>query len=151
MPTFRYASLAILIPTLFLIIGCATQGESPEIVPAGHRENGLLVVTSDDNHRTAELPVGEQLEVRLPENPTTGFGWAIDENDRRILTLDNTAYTPPAVAGFIGARGQRAFTFTARQPGEGALKLKYWRVLGGDDSITEHFDITVRVVTAGKR
>ena len=109
------------------------------------------MVTQNDNNRTAELAVGEQLEVRLPENPTTGFSWAIEENDRRILALDNTAYTPPAVAGFIGARGQRAFTFTARQAGEVALKLKYWRVFAGDDSITERFAVTVRVVTVGKR
>ncbi|MCB1776253.1 MAG: protease inhibitor I42 family protein [Candidatus Competibacteraceae bacterium] len=148
---FRSFLLGMALLVILVHGGCATQGESPETIPAGHRENGVLVVTTDDNHRTAQLVVGEQLEVRLPENPETGFSWAIDENDRRILALDNTAYTSPAVAGFIGVRGQRVFTLTARRPGEDALKLKYWRVMGGDDSITERFAVTVRVVAAGKK
>jgi inhibitor of cysteine peptidase len=151
MPFFHYPSLAMVMLAMLFLTGCATQSDQQsKTTLAGSRENGLLVVTQDDNNRIAELQVGERLEISLPENPTTGFNWAVDENDRRILTLDDTAYIPPVEAGFIGARGQRIFTFTARQPGEVALKLKYWRFLGGDGSITERFGVTVRVVAATK-
>jgi predicted secreted protein len=84
--------------------------------------------------------------VRLPENPTTGFSWAVDENDRRLLALENTAYAPPVEAGFIGARGQRTFSFTARQLGDVALKLKYWRLWEGDASATERFAVNLRIL-----
>jgi inhibitor of cysteine peptidase len=133
---------------LFFLIGCASHGDQPSTALAGVRENGVLALTQSDNNRTAELQVGERLQIRLPENPTTGFSWAIDENDRRILALDNTAYTPPAEAGFIGARGQRTFTFTGRQPGEVGLKLKYWRILGGDGTITQRVGFTIRVIAS---
>jgi inhibitor of cysteine peptidase len=130
--------------TLILLAGCA--GNPPNEASAGVRENGLLVLTRADNNRTAELRVGERLEVRLPENPSTGFSWAVDENDRRLLALEDTAYALPVEAGFIGARGQRTFSFTARQPGDVALKLKYWRVWEGDGSVTERLAVTLRIV-----
>jgi len=129
---------------LILLTGCA--GDPSHDATAGLRENGLLVLTRADNNRTAELRIGEWLEVRLPENPTTGFSWAVDENDRRLLSLESTAYAPPDEAGFIGTRGQRTFRFTARQPGDGALKLKYWRIWEGDSSVAERFVVTLRIV-----
>lgn len=137
------AILAIL--TAALAPGCAFKKSVEPVPPAGIRENGVLVLNRTDNNRTAELRVGERLEVRLPENPTTGFSWAVDENDRQRLTLEDTAYAPPDEAGFIGARGQRTFRFTARQPGEVLLKLKYWRIWEGDGSIVERFAVTLRI------
>lgn len=135
-----------LVLAMILLTGCAANGDAPDAVRAGVRENGILVLTRADNNRTAELRVGERLDVRLLENPTTGFSWAVDENDRRLLALENTAYAPPVEAGFIGARGQRTFSFTARQPGDVTLKLKYWRIWEGDGSVAERFTVTLRIV-----
>ena len=138
--------LGLWIGAALLTAGCASKDDRPEAPPAaGVRENGVLIVTHADNNRTAVLKVGERLEVRLPENSSTGFAWAIDDTDRRLLKLDNATYTPPAENGFIGTRGQRAFIFTAQQPGEIALKFKYWRVWQGDDSIKERFAVTLQI------
>ena len=139
-------SLAGLVLAMILLAGCAAKGDASDAVRAGVQENGVWVLTRADNNRTAELRIGERLDVRLPENPTTGFSWAVDENDRRLLTLEGTAYAPPDEVGFIGARGQRTFSFTARQPGDVALKLKYWRIWEGDGSVAERFAVTLRIV-----
>jgi inhibitor of cysteine peptidase len=149
MPTRRTlpSSLARLVPLALaavLAAGCAAKGEPPPPAPVGVRENGTLIVTRTDHNRTAEPRVGERLVVRLPENPSTGFTWAIEETDRRLLALDGTDYAEPT-EGFVGARGLRSFTFTARQPGEVALKFKYWRFWEGDASATEHYAITVQI------
>lgn len=104
----------------------------------------MLILTRTDHNRSAEIRVGERLVVRLPENPSTGYTWAIDETDRRLLALDSTDYAAPT-EGFVGARGQRTFAFTARQPGEVALKFKYWRFWEGDASTTDHYAITVLI------
>ena len=127
-----------------LVAGCAAKGEPPPPDPVGVRENGTLILSRADHNRTAEIRVGERLMVRLPENPSTGYTWAIEENDRRLLALDSTDYAAPT-EGFVGARGQRTFTFTARQPGEVALKFKYWRFWEGDASTTDHYAITVLI------
>lgn len=151
MPVIRKPPFSIrpdLIPlglAALLAAGCAAKGDPPPPPPAGVRENGLLVVTTADNNRSAEIRVDERLAVRLPENPSTGYTWAVDETDSRLLALDSTNYVPPE-SGSIGARGQRSFIFTARQPGEVALKLKYWRFWEGDASATERYAITVRIV-----
>lgn len=143
-PLVLIATLAIL--TASLAAGCASHKDTePAAVPAGTRENNILVLTRTDNNRTATVRVGERIEARLPESPTTGFAWAIDETNSRLLALDGTDYTPPVESGFIGTRGQRTFIFTARQPGEVALKFKYWRVWEGDASIKERFAVTLQI------
>lgn len=139
------ASLTSLALAVLLAAGCAAKSDPPPAAPAGIRADGVLVLTRADHNRTAELQVGERLVARLPENPSTGYTWAIDETDRRLLTLDSTDYTAP-VEGSVGARGQRTFTFTARQPGEVALKLKYWRFWEGDASATERYVVNLRIL-----
>lgn len=146
----RKAWSILAFPTLLMLAtllaaGCATKGDPPPVAPAGVRADGMLILTSADHDRTAEPRVGERLAVRLPENPSTGYTWAIDETDRRLLALDGTDYTAP-VEGSVGARGQRTFTLTARQPGEVALKLKYWRFWEGDASVTERYTVNLRIL-----
>ncbi len=138
------AILVILIVSL--VTGCASKKsvEPAPLPPAGTRESGVLVLASADHDRMAELRVGERFKVNLSENPSTGYGWAIDETNSRLLTLDGTEYAEPA-EGFIGARGRRTFTFTARQPGEVVLKLKYWRFWDGEGSITERYGVTLKI------
>ncbi len=130
-----------------LILGCAVQKAAEPVLPlaAGVRQDGVLTLTRNDNDRSAELRVGERLQLSLPENPTTGYTWAIEETDRGLLALDSTAYEE-STEGFIGARGRRLFTFSARQPGEVALKLKYWRFWEGDSSTTEHYAVQLRIL-----
>ena len=139
------AILALL--TASLAAGCASKKsiEPVAVPPAGTRENGVLVLAHADHNRTAELRVGEHLKIGLPENPSTGYTWAIDETDGRLLALNGTEYAEPT-EGFIGARGRRLFTFTARQPGEVVLKLKYWRFWEGDGSTAERYAVTLTIV-----
>ncbi|TVR57379.1 MAG: hypothetical protein EA420_19100 [Candidatus Competibacteraceae bacterium] len=148
-PLFSHAfpPLLILAFALSLSAGCASlTGAESATGPAGVRENGLLVLGQKDQNRIAEVRTGERIAVRLPENPTTGFTWAVAESDRRLLALDGTDYAPPEEAGFIGTRGERTFTFTAREPGEVPLTLKYWRFWEGDASIAERYTVTVRII-----
>lgn len=149
--SFRRAPLAFLaILTLLaaaLAAGCASKKsvDTVPVPPAGTRENGVLILASADNNRTAELRVGERVKVGLPDNPSTGYTWAIDETDSRLLALDGAEYAEPT-EGFIGARGRRIFTFTARQPGEVTLRLKYWRFWDGEGSTTERYAVTLKIV-----
>lgn len=138
-------NLALLTLTVILLTACAAKSDSPNTAPAGVRENGLLSLTRTDHNRSAEVRVGEHIAVQLPENPSTGFSWAIDETNRRLLTLDGSDYVAPD-SGFIGAKGRRTFRFTARRPGEMTLQLKYWRVWEGDSSVKERFTVTLRIV-----
>ena len=143
-PLARLASVLLALAAL-LAVGCASKPDSEApAIPAGSRENGVLVLTRADDQRTAEVRVGEQIRVRLPEKHGTGYVWAVDGTDRQRLALDSTDFEDPT-EGFIGARGMRTFTFTARQPGEVVLKLKHWRIWEGEGSVTERFVVTLRI------
>lgn len=142
-----FPPLLILAFALSLGAGCASPTGSQSVAsPVGVRENDLLVLGQKDQNRTAEVRVGERFAVRLAENPTTGFTWAVAESDGRLLTLERTDYAPPEETGFIGVWGDRTFTFTAREAGEVPLALKYWRFWEGDASIAQRYTVTVRIV-----
>ncbi|MEI2742241.1 MAG: protease inhibitor I42 family protein [Candidatus Competibacter sp.] len=143
--SFAFAALLALV-TAALAAGCASKKSAePVAPPAGSRENGVLSLKREDNNRTAELRVGERFKVSLPENPSTGYTWAIDETDRRLLALEGTAYDEPDEGGFVGARGRRIFTFSAQQAGEVMLRLKYWRFWDGDASTTERYAVSLKI------
>lgn len=142
----RYCVFFILLTIVMLIApGCSSARYEQPVAPVGTRENGMLILNQDDNNRTAEVKVGEQVAIRLSANPATGFTWAVDENDSRLLALESTHYIEPSEPGVIGARGRQFFTFTARQAGEVTLKLKYWRFWDGDASVAERYAITLQI------
>jgi inhibitor of cysteine peptidase len=103
-----------------------------------------LIVTQTDNGKSFEVHQGEVIEIRLAENPTTGYRWAIDHVDADFLTLQNSAFSPPPGAG-LGGGGERTFTFTATQTGTARIQLKLWREWEGDRSITDRYALTVQI------
>lgn len=143
---FRLPSTLGLLLTAVLMAGCASSPPSePVAPPVGSRQNGVLRLTAADHSRTAELRVDERLTLSLPETPSGGRTWAIDETDRRLLSLEGSSYEEPT-EGFIGARGRRTFHFEARQPGELTLSLKYWRFFEGESSITDRYAVQLRIL-----
>jgi inhibitor of cysteine peptidase len=104
-----------------------------------------VVVLTEANHgKTVEISLGEQITIRLDENPTTGYRWAIARNNPEILAPAGDEYNPAGSAG-IGGGGQRAFTFEAKKEGIDPLEFKLWREWEGERSVTRRFTLTVRV------
>ncbi len=104
----------------------------------------MITLTQADRGKAVTLQPGQTLVMDLPENPTTGFRWAIARNDDATLALRDSNYAPAAGAG-IGGGGRRTFTFVAQQPGSVNLQLKLWREWEGDSSVTERFEATIDV------
>ena len=103
-----------------------------------------ITLTEADKGKTIDVQQGTEVLIRLNENPTTGYRWAIDQSDDTVLPLQgsNFASSPSAA---VGAGGTRLFTFTANQPGTVHLQLKRWREWQGDSSIIERYDVTIQV------
>lgn len=73
-----------------------------------------------------ELGLGDELVLRLPENPTTGFRWSFAASgdgavEPRGDTFDASGFALP------GAAGQRIFRFAATRPGSVLLTLTHGR------------------------
>ena len=105
----------------------------------------VITLTKADDGGSLEVRQGDTLVLNLPENPTTGYRWAVDDANAGALQFEHSNYSPSTGAG-IGGGGVRTFTFYAKSPGSAILKLKLWREWAGDASISDRFSVTIKVM-----
>lgn len=105
----------------------------------------------EDNGREVWVLVGDIMALRLPENPTTGVRWMIDEESTSFeVTADG--YQPADTGNEnewrepgIGAAATRVLTFTMREPGRVELRLRRLQVWEGDSTTDATFAITCHI------
>lgn len=100
-------------------------------------------LTSGDNGKTIDLKVGGEATLSLPENPSTGYRWALDAADSKVAEVAEQSFD--AASSAPGGGGQAQWTIVAKAPGSTTMKLKHWRPWEGDKSVAERFEVTVRV------
>lgn len=103
-----------------------------------------VTLTERDSGRSLVVQSNTQVFVQLPEHPTTGYRWSVDQLDEAIVAPQDSTYRA-ASDNAIGGGGVHIFSFTARQPGTTQLRLKLWREWEGDASITERFEAAIQV------
>jgi predicted secreted protein len=101
------------------------------------------VLTAADNGRTVELPVGDEVALRLPENATTGYRWAIDSADANLVDIKEGQYV--STSEKMGGGGEAQWLIKAKAPGATSMKLKRWRQWEGESSVVERYEITLRI------
>ena len=101
------------------------------------------VLTAADNGRTVELPVGDEVALRLPENATTGYRWAIDSADANLVDIKEGQYV--STSEKMGGGGEAQWLIKAKAPGATSIKLKRWRQWEGESSVVERYEITLRI------
>ncbi len=87
-------------------------------------DHTVLTVDETSNGRQVELPVGQLLEIYLPENRTTGFKWNVESSGEPACTLVRSTYNP---GRSIGQGGEHRWQFQARQAGAADIELLYCR------------------------
>ena len=90
---------------------------------------GCSAKTSRESAPPAAITVtaGEQFDIRLPSNPTTGYRWQVGGKlNMRIVRLVDTRYEPTAPAP-LGAGGTEIFTFVGVAQGSAKIQLVYLR------------------------
>lgn len=87
---------------------------------------GFTVYTEEDNGSTVQEGLGQQFDVRLAENPTTGYSWNLTLSDGLSLIRDE--YIPGSgPEQRPGAGGIRSFSLKAEEQGEQAVSGEYRR------------------------
>ena len=83
------------------------------------------------------LAVGEEFDIRLPSNPSTGYQWQVAALDEKVVRLVDTRWepqvggeevadgSPPARA--VGVGGTSVLTFVGVADGRGVIRLVYVR------------------------
>ena len=103
----------------------------------------LTVLTSADNGKTVDLRVGDEATLRLPENPSTGYRWAVDTTDPNLIDLRQGNYVSSSNA--TGGGGEVEWLIKAKAAGAAEVKFKRWRPWEGDSSVVERYAITLRI------
>lgn len=102
-----------------------------------------LNVSEADDGRTVAGRVGQLVDIRLPENATAGYRWAIEQQDKDRLELvaEKTDYPE----GALGSEGTAIFTFRLRAAGSATLALRYGRSWEGAESALKHYRLTIEI------
>jgi inhibitor of cysteine peptidase len=100
-------------------------------------------ITEDSNGTEIDLAAGETLEVRLQENPSTGFKWVLESAGKGACALVGDAFEN---GGAIpGQPGTHRWEFRAEQAGSGTITLSYQRPWEEKQSPARSFTLRVRV------
>ena len=110
-----------------------------------------LSVTEANSGGSVALAHNQQLVVRLPSNPTTGYRWSLAQQSTPVLEPEG-APTYEKGAGDAGAGGTETWRFAPTKAGEGTLRLEYRRLWETDAAPARvvSYKVTVRESTQGK-
>jgi inhibitor of cysteine peptidase len=131
----RARTLALLVAVATLALLVAACNSAP---PAP------LELTEKDTGTTQTLSIGQELRISLAANPTTGYRWGLDGAvPSQLEQVGEPSYSAESTA--IGAGGTEVWTFSAKSPGEGTLKLKYFRSFEPTAPPAQTFAVTTKV------
>ncbi len=102
-----------------------------------------MQIDEASNGQHVEVEAGEALEIRLGEDPTTGFRWAIVSGGEPVCVLEQDAFE--AGSGAPGTAGSHVWRFRTVREGTGVIELGYRRPWETEDSPGRVFRATVRV------
>ncbi|MEX2184317.1 MAG: protease inhibitor I42 family protein [Chloroflexota bacterium] len=137
-----------LLITILVVAGCGSPMPSPaDVVTLEFDCQQFEVAGAGNASLTAEVaaPVGQQLDVRLCSNPSTGFAWDTPTatGDRTLEALDRGILQE--VGGPPGASGLEWFTFRATSAGSTTLRFTYSQPWDGGSKGVWSVDLDVTV------
>lgn len=106
---------------------------------------GTITVGPAANGSQRTLHRGYRLVVRLPANPSTGYGWTVRSSMRPVLSFTGRSYVPPGGDGRAGAAGTAVIRFRALAAGRTVLRITYARAWEKGVPPARTFTLTVRV------
>ncbi|MEA2882596.1 MAG: inhibitor of cysteine peptidase [Bradyrhizobium sp.] len=84
-----------------------------------------IEVGEGHNGGSISAKVGDQINIRLPENPTTGFQWRAQSPDRAVVELQSDQFLP--ASGAAGGGGVRSLQYQVKGAGNTSIALDYMR------------------------
>ena len=100
------------------------------------------VFTEDNNGSTVELVTGDTFQIKLNENPTTGYQWTLETTGGLEIMSDN--FLPPA-PGLMGAGSIHKWDIKATASGTQQVTAIYSRSLEDLTGSEQRFVLTVEV------
>ena len=138
------AAARLLALTLGLLPGLAAGPATGQAPGEETDQMSAITLTRADDGRTVELRPGDDVTLRLEENPTTGYQWTLEPTSGEVVALRASDHVR-APGAAVGGGGERVFTLRAEKAGSATVRAKLWRAWEGDRSVTGTFSVTLRV------
>ena len=98
-----------------------------------------LTFTKADNGSTAPAKLGDLIDLRLEENPTTGYQWQMQAS-AGLTPISSEFEGPTESPAPIGAGGVHVWSYQVQQAGTQTLEGKY---IGPDGNPGDEFKLTI--------
>jgi len=100
-----------------------------------------MKLNENDSGKTVEILVGDELEVILPGNPTTGYAWELISLDTKLFRPDKAEFF--AINKALGSGGVEVIKFHAIAAGKSEVKLIFHRSFERNVPPLNTFEVTV--------
>ena len=118
----RIVMAGVLAAVAVTIAACTLFQGSPKPPPEP------VTVSADQSGTSVALASGQDLVVRLPSNPTTGYRWIYVEPKDAVLRVDGpSSYEAQSAGGAAGAGGTEIWKLAPLKPGQQQLRFEYRR------------------------
>ena len=107
------------------------------------RQPKMLEIDESYDGREVDINVGDVAEVKLAENPTTGYRWVFASKPEPVCQVADDSFEPGGTAS--GAGGTHRWKFEAVSSGTGAVKLEYRRPWEKNAAAGQTFTLNIRV------
>lgn len=102
------------------------------------------ILTDSDKGAKISLYDGDQVELRLTSNPSTGFQWSVHPDSTPLMKLDSQSNEPSKEPG-VGRPSVQIFRFEAVKRGNGVLLLHYVRSWEKPQANEQQYDLHVTI------
>ncbi len=102
----------------------------------------MIFIDQTQSGQTLDLPIGQVIELRLAENPTTGYRWTFIANGAPVCVVLSDRFERPT--GPPGAGGTNMWQIKGVSLGECDISMQYRRSFQ-QDSVGQAFTLHVRV------
>ena len=121
--------------TLLLALGVSCFGRAPH--------TKMVAIDGSYDGREVVLNAGDELDLSLPENPTTGFRWDFAAKAEPVCSIVKSEFKPSE--GPPGSGGTHRWLLKAERSGSGKIELEYRRPWEKDKPAARTFHLTIRV------
>jgi len=92
-----------------------------------NRCTNMMSVDQSYNNKEYTMAAGQSFTLSLPGNPSTGYSWMMDIEDKTLLHVDSEGFQAGSDSRLVGQGGTNWWKLTALKSGTTKVKLIYAR------------------------
>jgi inhibitor of cysteine peptidase len=131
--------LLAVLALLALTLAACGGGDNDDSESSGE----AIKLAEVDSGGAREVAVGEEIDIVLPSNPTTGYSWnPLQQPDAAVVAFVDQDYEPSS-SDAVGSGGMETLTYRAVGAGETTIDLGYFQPWE-PDNVDKTFTITIK-------